>query len=73
MAEIFHNGPVTMSFEPSYDFMYYESGIYHSKAESSEFPEWVIYYINIFQEKVDHSVLCYGWGEDSNGEKYWKL
>jgi len=43
MAEIFHNGPVTMSFEPAYDFMYYESGIYHSKAESSEFPEWVLY------------------------------
>jgi cathepsin C len=25
-------------------------------------PEW---------EKVDHSVLCYGWGETDNGEKYW--
>jgi cathepsin C len=24
------------------------------------------------KEKVDHSVLCYGWGEE-NGQKYWLL
>lgn len=41
MMEIMQNGPVTMSFEPSYDFMYYEQGIYHSKAESEEYNEWV--------------------------------
>lgn len=33
MMELFTNGPVIMNFEPSYDFMYYESGIYHSVAE----------------------------------------
>lgn len=42
MKEILENGPVVLSFEPAYDFMYYQSGIYHSKAESSEYPEWVI-------------------------------
>lgn len=36
------NGPVVLSFEPSFDFMYYEKGIYHSKAESKNFPEYVL-------------------------------
>ena len=30
------------------------------------------YLIDINQEKVDHSVLCYGWGEE-DGEKFWYL
>ncbi|CAD8121597.1 unnamed protein product [Paramecium sonneborni] len=63
MMEIMKNGPVVLSFEPSYDFMYYESGIYHSKAETNDYAEW---------EKVDHSVLCFGWGEES-GVKFWML
>jgi cathepsin C len=70
MEEIMNNGPIVMSFEPAYDFMYYKSGIYHSvdaadwiKNDESS-PEW---------EKVDHSVLCYGWGESEDGEKYWML
>lgn len=71
MMEIMQNGPVTMSFEPSYDFMYYEQGIYHSKAESEEYNEWVKLWLDL-KEKVDHSVLCYGWGEE-DGNKYWML
>ncbi|CAD8136865.1 unnamed protein product [Paramecium octaurelia] len=67
MMELYTNGPVIMNFEPSYDFMYYESGIYHSVAEhdwsTQDRPEW---------EKVDHSVLCYGWGEE-DGVKFWLL
>lgn len=69
MKEIMQNGPIVVSFEPKYDFMYYKSGIYHS-LDASEWiqkgerqPAW---------EKVDHSVLCVGWGED-NGEHYWLL
>lgn len=42
MLEIMKNGPLVLSFEPSYDFMYYESGIYHSKAETNDYAEWVI-------------------------------
>jgi len=69
MTEIMNNGPVVMSFEPRYDFMYYQSGVYHSVVPDyvqnhSSRPEW---------ERVDHSVLCYGWGETEAGEKYWLL
>merc|ERR1712190_405348 len=69
MMELKQNGPIVTSFEPAYDFMLYNGGIYHSaKLEDWVFdeetrPEW---------EKVDHSVLLYGWGEE-NGEKYWEL
>eukprot|EP01017_Pseudomicrothorax_dubius_P003919 TRINITY_DN1067_c0_g1_i1.p1 TRINITY_DN1067_c0_g1~~TRINITY_DN1067_c0_g1_i1.p1 ORF type:complete len:550 (+),score=154.87 TRINITY_DN1067_c0_g1_i1:109-1758(+) len=69
MEEIMNKGPIVVSFEPGYDFMMYRKGIYHSVDEASWMkqklpkPEW---------EKVDHSVLCYGWGEE-NGEKYWLL
>merc|ERR1711957_66911 len=52
-----------------YNFMMYKSGIYHSIDEKTWMtnnvprPEW---------EKVDHSVLLVGWGEDSQtGEKFW--
>jgi cathepsin C len=70
MEEIMKNGPIVVSFEPAFDFMYYRNGVYHSVdandwIEANEDPpEW---------EKVDHSVLCYGWGETENGEKYWLL
>jgi cathepsin C len=46
MQELVHNGPVIMNFEPTFEFMYYTKGIYHSKdadwvQENSEQPEWV--------------------------------
>ncbi|KAL4493462.1 hypothetical protein ABPG72_007470 [Tetrahymena utriculariae] len=69
MEEIHKNGPIVVSFEPKMDFMYYNKGIYHSVdanqwiQNNEENPVW---------QKVDHSVLCYGWGEDENG-KYWLL
>lgn len=61
MQEIFENGPIVVSFEPSYAFMSYDSGIYAENTEAiyltegSARPEWT---------KVDHSVLLYGWGEE---------
>jgi cathepsin C len=59
--ELYHNGPVVVSFEPANDIMYYSGGIYRSKPQSHV--EW---------EKVDHAVLLVGYGEE-NGKKYWVL
>jgi len=69
MQELFKKGPIVVSFEPDYNFMMYKSGIYHSLDEKTWIskgipkPEW---------EKVDHSVLLVGWGEDEKTqEKFW--
>jgi cathepsin C len=37
MKELMDNGPIVVSFEPAYDFMYYHEGVYHSV----EAEEWV--------------------------------
>ena len=69
IEELYNNGPLVISFEPAYDFMYYSGGIYHSVDQSQwmrdgdKRPEW---------KKVDHSALLYGWGEE-NGDKYWTI
>ncbi len=69
MEELYNNGPIVVSFEPDYNFMMYKNGIYHSINEETRIhngvpkPEW---------EKVDHSVLLVGWGEDeSTNDKFW--
>jgi cathepsin C len=71
MEEVYKNGPIVVSLEPDYNFMLYKSGIYHALDDSSWIsqglnkPEW---------QKVDHSVLLIGWGEDQAiKEKYWIL
>jgi len=38
MEELTSKGPVVMNFEPTYEFMYYEKGIYHSKDAAS----WIV-------------------------------
>jgi len=70
MKEIMTNGPVVLSFEPDYFLSLYNKGVY-MKLEASDWvtrgilrPEWT---------KIDHSVLCYGWGETKEGVKYWLL
>lgn len=61
-SELVTGGPLVMSFEPKEDFMYYQSGIYHSVPNKIH-QEW---------EQVDHAVLLIGFGQD-NGKKYWTL
>jgi cathepsin C len=67
IEEVYNNGPIVVSFEPDYNFMMYKNGIYHSLNDETWInnalpkPEW---------QKVDHSVLLVGWGEDEIG-KYW--
>lgn len=70
MRQIMDHGPVVLSFEPDYFFSLYTRGVY-KKVEVAEWlasglarPEWI---------KIDHSVLCYGWGETADGVKYWLL
>jgi cathepsin C len=65
LEEVHKHGPIVVSFEPDYNFMMYKTGIYHEIEEklSVPKPEW---------EKVDHSVLLVGWGEE-NGEKFWLI
>lgn len=64
-----NNGPIIASFEPPYDFMFYQGGIYHGVE-----PQWVKNGENQPDwERVDHAVLLYGWGETDDGEKYWSL
>lgn len=69
MVELMNNGPITVSFEPIQSFMYYSGGIYHDLEPSwieknQKQPEW---------QRVDHSVLLYGWGETQDGIKYWNI
>lgn len=70
MLEIMNHGPIVVSLEPEYDFLHYKGGIYHSINAT----EWIIYGLEKPEwEKVDHSVVCYGWGVTSEGEKYWLM
>merc|ERR1719424_5847 len=62
MHELVAGGPLVASFEPKNDLMYYGGGIY--KSVPNQRAEW---------EKVDHAVLLVGFGEETNGEKYWLL
>jgi len=62
MRELVTGGPLVASFEPKNDLMYYGGGIY--KSIPNQRAEW---------EQVDHAVLLVGFGEESNGQKYWIL
>eukprot|EP00397_Hematodinium_sp_SG-2012_P032498 GEMP01034605.1.p1 GENE.GEMP01034605.1~~GEMP01034605.1.p1 ORF type:complete len:542 (+),score=115.48 GEMP01034605.1:429-2054(+) len=62
MDELYHFGPMVVSFEPSDDFMFYAGGIFMSKPTK----------INMGWQKVDHAVLLVGWGEEL-GQKYWTV
>lgn len=69
MREIHKNGPIVCSFSPDYSFSMYKEGVYDEIKENNwkilglTKPEWV---------KVDHSVLCIGWGfDEASKKKYW--
>ena len=83
MRDLYMNGPLTISFEPEENFATYSTGVYSGlkrnvfstinsntsqkvlPEQKLQKPEW---------EKVDHSILLVGWGEEKiNNEdvKFW--
>jgi len=72
MSELYRNGPIVLSFEPSEDFMFYSDGIYLTPKDKLPLggrkhveydKEW---------ERVDHAVVGIGYGIE-NGTKYWLI
>mmetsp|Transcript_14264 Transcript_14264/g.44875 ORF Transcript_14264/g.44875 Transcript_14264/m.44875 type:complete len:382 (+) Transcript_14264:88-1233(+) len=67
MMELYRNGPLVVSFEPTEDFMFYAGGVFGQQHLGVPAPlrkhasEW---------QQVDHAVLLVGWGEEL-GQKYW--
>eukprot|EP00466_Bigelowiella_natans_P006538 jgi/Bigna1/135240/aug1.28_g9948 len=61
MREIHDKGPVIAAFEPSGTFFSYKSGIF-TGAKGPHTDDW---------EKTDHAIVLIGWGETTDGVKYW--
>lgn len=72
MWEIYKNGPIAADFEPRPDLSLYSSGVYKpgnyktesQKQKTQNFEEYF---------KIDHSILIYGWGKETDGTKYWLI
>ena len=84
IKDLRENGPLVISFEPDYGFMNYREGIYRDalssgkgrtndnfKKENSHKLRLTNKNIKKEWEKVDHSVVLVGYGEE-NGIPYWK-
>jgi cathepsin C len=76
--EIYRNGPVVLSFEPSQDFMFYSGGIYKTAPTDAATGKGTLRalrkHIDYDQEweRVDHAVVAVGYGEE-DGQKYWRI
>jgi len=65
-AELMQNGPLVLGLEPAEDFMFYSEGIYRNSVP-------VLLQVGDHEwERVDHSVLVVGWGEE-DGTPYWRI
>ncbi|XP_012939419.1 dipeptidyl peptidase 1 [Aplysia californica] len=59
---IYDRGPVAVGFEVQSDFFFYSEGIY--QGTGINFNPFVV---------TDHAVVIVGWGEDSDGKKFWNV
>ncbi|KAL8270953.1 hypothetical protein Esti_005108 [Eimeria stiedai] len=69
--ELWENGPLAVSIEPSVEFMTYRQGVFQSPYNSivQKGDNWA-------WEKVDHAVVVVGWGWAKHGDAwlpYWKV
>ncbi|KAL8434158.1 hypothetical protein ACSSS7_003340 [Eimeria intestinalis] len=69
--ELWENGPLAVSIEPSVEFTTYHQGVfqspYNSIVQKGENWAW---------EKVDHAIVLVGWGWGKHGDSwvpYWKV
>jgi len=73
MKEIRARGPMPGNISVPWSFSYYKGGIYanfNNKSPSSSINKATMFDNNVTWEKVDHSILIVGWGEE-NGVKFW--
>jgi cathepsin C len=67
ISELYNNGPLVVSFEPTDDFMFYAGGVFTNLNAGAPAP---LQATNREWQQVDHAVLLIGWGEEM-GQKYW--
>lgn len=65
MEELYKNGPVVLNFEPTFDFMFYVGGVFHSTTpewiiNGLAKPEWVINILNLGKSGSFCSLLWLG-------------
>ena len=64
IKELRARGPIIGNLEPGLDFSYYKDGIYCSVAMRDD-PNDTMRSEDLTWEKVDHSVLIVGYGEEN--------
>jgi len=62
--DIYDHGPLATCFQVGMGFGNYKGGVFRQEASLPRQHHW---------DRVNHAVLITGWGETSDGHKYWKV